>query len=122
MQLKLVSLLGLVVLIAVAWGLSSDRRRFPWRTVAWGLGLQFLFASSYRENHPGAHGLRAANAAVGRLVGFANEGARMVFGPLADAAEALRGPFGGNAFIFAITVTATIILVAAVSSSSTTGA
>ena len=115
MQLKLVSLLGLVVLIAVAWGLSSDRRRFPWRTVAWGLGLQFLFALLILKTTPGRMVFELANAAVGRLVGFANEGARMVFGPLADA-EALRGPFGGNAFIFAITVTATIILVAAVSS------
>lgn len=115
MQLKLVSLLGLVVLIAVAWGLSSDRRRFPWRTVAWGLGLQFLFALLILKTTPGRMVFELANAAVGRLIEFSNEGARMVFGPLADA-KALRGPFGDHAFIFAITVTATIILVAAVSS------
>jgi CNT family concentrative nucleoside transporter len=49
------------------------------------------------------------------MIGFANEGSKMVFGPLADA-QALKGPFPDNAFIFAITITATIILVAAISS------
>jgi concentrative nucleoside transporter, CNT family len=39
----------------------------------------------------------------------------MVFGPLADG-QAMRQPFGENVFIFAITVTATIILVASLSS------
>src|SRR6185369_669045 len=38
---KLVSLIGLVIFIAVAWSISSNRKLFPWRTVLWGLGLQF---------------------------------------------------------------------------------
>src|SRR5688572_30553548 len=41
---RLISLFGLVVIVACAWALSSDRRRFPWRTALWGLGLQFVFA------------------------------------------------------------------------------
>src|SRR5262245_51569941 len=44
MALKLVSLLGVVVLVGVAWLCSLDRKKFPWRAVGWGLGLQFLFA------------------------------------------------------------------------------
>ena len=44
MQLKLISLLGLVAFIALAWAISSNRKLFPWRTVLWGLGLQFAFA------------------------------------------------------------------------------
>ncbi|MCC6820088.1 MAG: hypothetical protein IT579_05085, partial [Verrucomicrobia subdivision 3 bacterium] len=39
MQLKLISLLGLVVFVGVAWTISSHRRLFPWRTVLWGLAL-----------------------------------------------------------------------------------
>jgi hypothetical protein len=44
MQLKLISLLGLVAFVAVAWALSYNRKLFPWRTVFWGIALQFIFA------------------------------------------------------------------------------
>jgi concentrative nucleoside transporter, CNT family len=44
MALKLTSLLGLLVFLLFAWLLSLERKRFPWQTVFWGLGLQFLFA------------------------------------------------------------------------------
>ena len=37
-------LLGLVVILAIAVALSSDRRRINWRTVAAGLALQLVFA------------------------------------------------------------------------------
>ena len=114
-QLKLVSLLGMAVLVCVAWTISSNRKRFPWRTVFWGLGLQFIFAIIILKTGPGRKSFEVANAAVNRLIEFANEGSKMVFGPLADA-QTVKGAFGENAFIFAITVTATIILVAAISS------
>ncbi len=44
MELHLVSLLGLVVMVATAWAISENRKLFPWRTVLWGIGLQFTFA------------------------------------------------------------------------------
>ena len=34
---NLVSLLGLLCLLAIAWLLSNDRRQFPWRVAGWGL-------------------------------------------------------------------------------------
>ena len=115
MHLKLISLLGLAALLVTAWACSTHRRKFPWRTVAWGLGLQFIFAVLILKTAPGRKVFEVASAVVNRLIGFANEGSKMVFGPLADA-DALKGAFGNNTFIFAITVTATIILVAAISS------
>jgi CNT family concentrative nucleoside transporter len=39
-----VSLLGLIALLAIAWIFSTHRKRVRFRIVAWGLGLQFLFA------------------------------------------------------------------------------
>ncbi len=115
MSLKLLSLLGLVCLVAVAWGCSQNRRLFPWRAVLWGLGLQFLFAWLILKTTPGRAVFDFTQAAFTRLIGFANEGAIMVFGPLAKA-ELLAEKWGPeNAFIFVITVTATIILVASVS-------
>ena len=40
--LRAVSVLGWIAWVALAWALSVDRRRMPWRTVAWGLGLQAI--------------------------------------------------------------------------------
>ena len=42
--MRLVSVLGLVALLGVAWAMSYHRRSVRLRTVAWGIGLQLLFA------------------------------------------------------------------------------
>ncbi|HKQ36570.1 MAG TPA: nucleoside transporter C-terminal domain-containing protein [Verrucomicrobiae bacterium] len=116
MYLKLISLLGLASMIAVAWSLSLDRKRFPWRTLWWGLGLQFVFAVMITQTRFGALVFEWAQDAVNRLNLCAIEGARMVFGPLADE-KLLANVLGPqNVFIFVISVSATIILVSALSS------
>lgn len=116
MSLRLTSLLGIVVFLTLAWLLSLDRKRFPWRTVASGLLLQFVFALLILKTTVGGWLFGSAQAAVIRLNEFALEGARMVFGPLVEA-SLLEGAFGpGNGFVFALTITATIILIAALSS------
>lgn len=116
MQLKLISLLGLLVFVGVAWALSSHRKQIPWRAVFWGLGLQFLFGFLILKTTPGERVFDFCQRGVTKLIGFADEGSKMVFGPLAngDLLSEKLGP--GNGFIFVITVTATIILVAALSS------
>lgn len=116
MQLKLISLLGLVVFVGMAWAISSHRKLFPWRTVAWGLGLQLLFGFLILKTKGGERVFDFCQRGVTKLIGFADEGSKMVFGPLAntDLLSEKLGP--GNGFIFVITVAATIILVAAVSS------
>ncbi|PHX94908.1 MAG: Na+ dependent nucleoside transporter domain protein [Pedosphaera sp.] len=116
MLLKLTSLLGLVAFIALAWAVSLDRKRFPWRTVLSGLALQFVFAWLILRTSFGKAIFDYTNRAVDRLLGFAEEGSKMVFGPLANG-KLLTDKWGPeNAFIFVITVTSTIILVSAVSS------
>ena len=42
--MQFLSLIGLVVLLGLAWAMSYHPRRVRLRTVAWGLGLQFTFA------------------------------------------------------------------------------
>lgn len=41
---RLICFVGLVVFIALAWSISSDRKKMPWRIVFGGLGLQFVLA------------------------------------------------------------------------------
>ena len=113
---RLVSLFGLVVLIALAWALSNNRLRFPWRTVLWGIGLQFYFALFILKTPIGVQLFAGAQAVVDQLNVFANEGAKMVFGPLADREQMTRVFGPANAFIFAFLISATIILISALSS------
>jgi len=116
MPLQLISALGLVAMLVFAWALSRNRREFPWRTVLWGLALQFLFALFILRTPFGGALFSAGQRAIDRLNLFALEGAKMVFGPLADGA-ALRNTFGpANSYIFAVSVSATIIVVSALSS------
>ena len=41
---RLISFFGLFVMIALAWLMSSHKRKIPWRVVIGGLALQFAFA------------------------------------------------------------------------------
>ena len=116
MQLKLISLLGLVVFIGMAWALSSNRKQFPWRAVLCGVGLQFLFGFLILKTKLGEQVFHFFQRGVTKLISFADEGAKMVFGPLADKALLTEKLGPGNGIIFVIIVSATIILVAALSS------
>jgi CNT family concentrative nucleoside transporter len=44
MELRLISLFGWMTMILAAWAISYNRKLFPWRTVVWGIGLQFVLA------------------------------------------------------------------------------
>ncbi len=116
MELKLISLLGWFTMIAVAWVISYNRKLFPWRTVIWGVGLQFTLALLILRTPWGAEFFVFAGKIVQKLIQFSNEGCKFVFGPLADD-NLLTEKFGpGNSVIFAILVTGTIIIVASISS------
>jgi CNT family concentrative nucleoside transporter len=112
---QLTSAFGLVVMIALAWLLSPHKKLFPWRTVLWGVGLQFVIAVGVLHTRLGLLFFNGCQQLVDRFLGFADEGNRLVFGPLAkpDVLGKALGP--DNAFLLAITVTGTIILVSAVS-------
>ncbi len=93
-----------------------DRKRFPWRTVVWGVVLQFAIGLLILRTRPGRELFDGFQLAVTRFSSFATEGTRLVFGPLTDG-EGLEKLFGpGNGFVLAVTFTGVIILVSAFSS------
>lgn len=116
MELKFVSLLGLAAMVAVAWAISEKRKLFPWRTVLWGIGLQFVFALLILHTHLGHDVFALAGRAIQKLILFSNEGCKFVFGPLADGGALTRGFGAQNNLILAILITGTIIIVASLSS------
>jgi CNT family concentrative nucleoside transporter len=116
MELKFISLLGWVTMIAVAWAISYNRKLFPWRTVIWGVGLQFSLALLILNTQVGKDFFIIAGKVVQKLIQFSTEGTKFVFGPLADS-DLLGKTFGSeHGLVFAILVTGTVVIVSALSS------
>ncbi len=82
MTANFVSVLGILVLLALAWAFSSHRRLFPRRTVLWGLGLQLGFAVILLRTDWGQAAFRGLRSVVLQLLAFTDPGAEFVFGPL----------------------------------------
>jgi len=111
---------GAFVILAIAVALSANRRAIDWTTVAWGLGLQIVFAVIVLKTSVGQAVFTTLGAYVTRLLSFAGVGAAFVFGPLGsasvwgDAMTRVFGPDGAQyAVIFAFQVLPTIIFIAA---------
>jgi CNT family concentrative nucleoside transporter len=116
MELKLISLLGWFTMISLAWAISFNRKKFPWHTVVWGVGLQFTLALLILKTPWGAKLFEFAGKVVQKLIQFSTDGTRFVFGPLADS-DLLGKSFGPeHSLVFAILVTGTVVIVAALSS------
>jgi concentrative nucleoside transporter, CNT family len=113
-------LFGALVILAIAVAFSTNRRAINWTTVAWGLGLQVVFAVIVLKTAVGQQVFATLGSGINRLLGFAGVGAAFVFGPLGDsgiwgrAMTSVFGPSGAQyAVIFAFQVLPTIIFIAA---------
>lgn len=80
---NLMSLAGLFVIVGFAWMLSTHRSAVKPRIIAWGLGIQFLFAVLIFGLPFGERLFLFMNKFVANLLGYAEEGASFLFGPLA---------------------------------------
>jgi CNT family concentrative nucleoside transporter len=80
-------LLGLVVLLLIAFAVSNRRSGVSWRTVGVALALQFAFALLVLRWGPGKDALEWASEQVETLIGYAGEGTSFVFGPLTGVGE-----------------------------------
>ena len=108
-------LIGVVTIFVVALSLSNNRSAVNWRLVISGLSLQLILAMFVLRTPWGQALFQFLGSAVERLLGFANDGATFVLGPLADTASMVEvfGPAGS--FVFAFKLVPTLIFVAALS-------
>ncbi len=86
---------GLVLLLGLAWALSSDRRRVSWSLVGWGLGLQVLFAVLVLRTPVGVLAFNWLNDVVHAVLRYGEQGAQFVFGNLVSN-EVPTGAFDGS--------------------------
>ncbi len=89
-------LLGIVVILGLAWLLSYDRGRIRWRLVAAGLALQTAFGVLVLKTRFGRFFFEAVAGVMDRLLGFSTEGARFVFGNLVQAVVPVGTPQPGG--------------------------
>ena len=111
---------GAVVILAIAVLCSTNRRAINWRTVAWGLTLQVVFALLVLKTSLGQRVFTLLGGAITRLLAFAGVGSAFVFGPLGNQpvwGRVMTGALGADgaqyAVIFAFQVLPTIIFIAA---------
>jgi concentrative nucleoside transporter, CNT family len=104
---RLLSVVGLLLILGGAWAFSTQRRAVRLRTVAWGLGLQFALALFVLKLPIGQRIFAWLGAKISALLALSFKGSEFVFGELGK-------PGGGNiGFVFAFQVLPTIIFVAA---------
>ena len=116
MHFNPLNLIGWPAMLLLAWAISYNRKQFPWRTVIWGLGLQFSLAILILKTPWGGALFEFAGKVIQKLIHFSNEGTKFVFGPLADS-DLLADKFGpGNSVVFAILIVGTVVIVSALSS------
>jgi CNT family concentrative nucleoside transporter len=80
--LRLLSAFGLVAICGLAWLCSTNRRRVPWRVIAWGTGLQLALGALLLRTAVGRRFFVAMNDAVDGLIRFTDAGTSFVFGSL----------------------------------------
>lgn len=102
-------LLGVVVLIAIAWAISTDRKRIQPRIILVGLAMQLLLAFLFIKFPPVVMIFDTLAAGVTRVISFADEGSVFLFGKVADPS----GPWG---FVFAVKVLPVIVFFASLMS------
>jgi CNT family concentrative nucleoside transporter len=113
---RFTGLLGIALIIALAYAFSTNRKAIQLKTVLWGLGLQFFFAFLVLKVSLGREAFAAAGEGVKWVLDFAFRGSEFVFGPLGMKHPAVMVEGGGTPFFFAFQVLPTIIFVAALMS------
>jgi CNT family concentrative nucleoside transporter len=109
---RFTGLLGIVLILGVAFLMSNNRKAINYRTVGVGLLLQVILAVFILKTEVGQSLFQWLGDSINTLLGQADKGALFVFGSLVDR-NLMAKAFGpGNEYIFFFKVVPTIIFVA----------
>ena len=103
---RFTGVLGILAVLLAAWFFSTDRQRIRWRTMAWGIGLQLLFAFIVLRFDYGQRAMAWAGGVVNAMLASTAAGTSLVFG-------ALGTPHSSLGSIFAFQVLPTVIFISA---------
>jgi len=103
---RFTGILGLLTMLALAYIFSTNRRAIRLKTVAWGLGLQIVFAIFVLKLEVGRWLFEQAGKYVNILLSYSFVGSKFVFGGLGEQHSSMG-------FYFAFQVLPTVIFIAA---------
>src|SRR5438105_1242704 len=106
-------LLGIGAILLLAWGLSEDRARIPWRVVTVGVLLQFALALLFLTFPPAAAVFLLLNRAVEGLQNATEAGTGFVFGYLGGGQLPFAETQPGASFIFAFRALPLVLVISA---------
>jgi CNT family concentrative nucleoside transporter len=106
---------GLAILLGLAWAMSENRRRPPWRIVAAGLALQITFAALLLKA-PALQGFfLALNDGLLAMERATQAGTSFVFGYLGGGTLPFAATGAGTSFVLAFRALPLILVVSALS-------
>jgi concentrative nucleoside transporter, CNT family len=103
---RFTGVLGILAVLGAAWLGSTNRGRIRWRTVAWGLALQIVFAFCVLRFDYGQRAMAWAGDVVNSMLHSTEAGTKVLFGALGTPNTSLGS-------IFAFQVLPTIIFISA---------
>ncbi len=110
---RFTGLIGIVVIFGIAFLLSNNRKAINYRLVLSGLALQTIIALLVLKVTPITNFFALLGRGMGKIEQFATQGAAFAYGGImVDTHDGASKGFGTpHTFVFAFTVTATIIFV-----------
>src|SRR5690242_9344899 len=105
---RFTGVLGMAVILGLAWLFSTNRRAIKLKTIAWGLGLQLALGFFVLRSNSGSSLFAFLGAGANKLLSFSFAGSSFVFGDIGQPKELSR-----LGFSFAFQVLPTIIFIAA---------
>lgn len=103
---RFTGILGLLTMLGLSYLFSTNRRAIRVKTVAWGLGLQIVFAIFVLRIDLGRRMFQVAGDAANRVLSYAYVGSEFVFGDLGKQSSHVG-------FIFAFQVLPVVIFITA---------
>ncbi|TNE95600.1 MAG: NupC/NupG family nucleoside CNT transporter [Deltaproteobacteria bacterium] len=105
---RVISFVGLLCMVAIAFLLSADKKKINWKTVISGVVLQMILGLIILKSSIGHKVFETARATFQGVLNFTNEGSMFIFGSLADSSK--------MGFVFFTMVLPTIIFMSALMS------
>lgn len=109
---RFTGLIGIVLIFAIAFLLSNNRKAINYRVVLSGLAVQLALAIFILKIPLGQTIFAYLGAGVTKILNFSQAGAAFVFGPLVNRDYMIKAFGVGNDFVFFFSIIPTIIFVA----------
>ena len=103
----IMSLVGMVVLVGIAFAASNNRKAIQLRTVLGAFAIQLFFGAFVLYIPSGKSLLISISSGVQRVIDYGNDGITFIFGGLNS--DQMFEVFGGSGFVFAVRVLPVII-------------